>query len=73
MKYYLFLLMTVVLVSCAHPKVEVHRAGDASTSCYEVEDELVQINELVKQTDSREDVIARQKELLIMLEKKNCL
>jgi len=72
-KFFIVTASILAVSACGHARVETTRAGDATTSCYEVEDELVEINELVNQTDARDDVIARQKQLLVMLEKKNCL
>lgn len=72
MKYFLSLLVVLTIAACGPPRVKVTQETDGEKSCYQIEDEMKEIESLIKETDFRSDAAKRAAELDRLYLLKNC-
>ena len=68
----LSVLPMVILTACSYPEVSQKQSGDMTTSCYEVEDEMKEMEAALEETDFRDDIVYRAQELERLHNLKNC-
>ena len=65
--------MVLVVSACSSPDVERTQTADKGKSCFEVEDDLLALDDLEQDIGERPDITDRRDELNRLYERKNCL